>query len=55
MIIQPKTRGFICTTSHPDGCEANVREQIAYVKSQPPLDPDRAPKKVLIVGASTGY
>lgn len=55
MIIEPKTRGFICTTSHPDGCEANVREQIAYVKSQPALDPERAPKKVLVVGSSTGY
>ena len=55
MIIEPKTRGFICTTAHPDGCEANVREQSAYVKSQPALDPERAPKKVLVVGSSTGY
>ena len=34
MIIKPKIRGFICTTAHPAGCEANVREQIAYVKSR---------------------
>lgn len=53
MIIQPKIRGFICITAHPDGCAANVREQIAYVKSQPPLA--RPPKKVLVIGASTGY
>lgn len=53
MIIQPKIRGFICTTAHPEGCAANVREQIAYVKSRPaPADP---PKKVLVIGASTGY
>lgn len=53
MIIQPKIRGFICTTAHPDGCAANVREQIEYVKSQPALA--NGPKKVLVIGASTGY
>ncbi len=53
MIIQPKIRGFICTTAHPEGCAANVREQIAYVKSQPPVT--GGPKKVLVLGSSTGY
>ena len=53
MLIQPKIRGFICTTAHPDGCEANVREQIAYVKSQPRLE--NGPSNVLIVGSSAGY
>jgi len=53
MIIQPKVRGFICITAHPDGCAANVREQIEYVKSQPPLS--NPPKNVLVIGASTGY
>ncbi|MEZ5325108.1 MAG: trans-2-enoyl-CoA reductase family protein [Verrucomicrobiales bacterium] len=53
MIIQPKIRGFICTTAHPDGCAANVRDQIAHVKSQPPLA--NAPKNVLVIGSSTGY
>jgi enoyl-[acyl-carrier protein] reductase/trans-2-enoyl-CoA reductase (NAD+) len=53
MIIQPRIRGFICTTAHPEGCAANVRSQIAYVKSRPPLA--QAPKKVLVIGASTGY
>ncbi len=53
MIITPKIRGFICTTAHPDGCAAHVREQIQYVKSQPPLG--NAPKRVLVVGSSTGY
>jgi len=53
MIITPKIRGFICTTAHPEGCAANVRSQIDYVKSRGPLaDP---PKKVLVIGASTGY
>lgn len=53
MIIKPKIRGFICTTTHPVGCEANVREQIAYVKSKGKLA--NGPKKVLVIGASTGY
>ncbi|MBK1832909.1 enoyl-ACP reductase FabV [Roseibacillus ishigakijimensis] len=52
-VIKPKIRGFICTTSHPDGCAAHVQEQIAYVKSQPKLD--NAPQKVLVIGSSTGY
>ncbi len=53
MIVQPKIRGFICTTAHPDGCAANVREQIDYVKSRPPLE--NCPKNVLVIGSSTGY
>jgi enoyl-[acyl-carrier protein] reductase/trans-2-enoyl-CoA reductase (NAD+) len=53
MIIKPKIRGFICTTAHPAGCEANVREQITYVKSRGELK--NGPKKVLVIGASTGY
>lgn len=52
MIIQPKTRGFICTTAHPEGCKEQVKSQINYVKQQPALD---GPKNVLVVGASTGY
>jgi enoyl-[acyl-carrier protein] reductase / trans-2-enoyl-CoA reductase (NAD+) len=53
MIIAPKVRGFICTTTHPSGCEANVRQQIAYVKSKGQLA--NGPKRVLVIGASTGY
>jgi len=52
MIIQPKVRGFICTTAHPDGCARAVQDQIDWVKRQPSFD---GPKKVLVVGASTGY
>lgn len=53
MIIKPKIRGFICTTTHPVGCEANVKEQIAYTKAQGPIE--NAPKRVLVVGSSSGY
>lgn len=52
MIIQPKTRGFICTTAHPEGCAKQVQQQIDYVKANAPLS---GPKNVLVVGASTGY
>lgn len=52
MIIQPKIRGFICTTAHPTGCAAHVNEEIDYVKSQAPV---KGPKKILVIGASTGY
>ncbi|NRA20999.1 MAG: trans-2-enoyl-CoA reductase family protein [Oceanospirillaceae bacterium] len=53
MIIKPKIRGFICTTTHPEGCLANIRQQIAYVKSNGQIK--NGPKRVLIVGASSGY
>lgn len=53
MIIQPKVRGFICTTAHPVGCAAHVQEWIDYVCSQPALA--IAPRKVLIIGGSTGF
>lgn len=52
MIVKPKIRGFICTSSHPDGCRKNVENQINYVKKQPKVN---GPKKVLVIGASTGY
>lgn len=53
MIVKPKIRGFICTTAHPVGCAQHVQEYIDFVKEQPPLA--KGPKKVVIVGASTGY
>lgn len=52
MIVQPKVRGFICTTSHPVGCEAAVKAQIDYVKSKGKL---KGAKKVLVIGSSMGY
>ncbi len=53
MIVAPKIRGFICTTAHPDGCAKHVAEQIAIVKNRGPIA--KGPKKVLVVGSSTGY
>lgn len=53
VVIKPRIRGFICITAHPVGCAAHVQEQIDYVKEQGPIN--AAPKKVLVIGASTGY
>ncbi len=53
MIIKPKVRGFICINAHPQGCAANVREQIAHVKAQGPVA--GGPRNVLVLGCSTGY
>jgi len=52
MIIQPKTRGFICITAHPDGCAKQVEQQVDYVKAQKKI---AGPANVLVIGASTGY
>lgn len=52
MIVEPKVKGFICTTAHPAGCEKNVLKQIDYVKRNGSID---GAKKVLVIGASTGY
>jgi len=53
MIIQPKVRGFICTTTHPTGCALNVRDQIASTRARGVRSD--GPKNVLVIGASTGY
>ncbi|WP_313189883.1 enoyl-ACP reductase FabV [Sphingobacterium sp.] len=53
MIIQPRTRGFICLTAHPEGAAENIKNQIDYVKSKGEIK--NGPKKVLVIGASTGF
>ena len=52
MIIEPRMRGFICLTAHPDGAAQNVKNQIEYVKSKGKIE---GAKKVLVIGASTGF
>ncbi|MEM1156156.1 MAG: bifunctional NADH-specific enoyl-ACP reductase/trans-2-enoyl-CoA reductase, partial [Pseudomonadota bacterium] len=53
MIIKPRVRGFLCITTHPAGCDANVKRQIDYVKSKGEIA--NGPKNVLVIGSSTGY
>lgn len=52
MIVEPKVKGFICVTAHPEGCKENVKRQIEYAKKQKKRE---CPKKVLVIGCSTGY
>jgi len=52
MIIEPRMRGFICLTAQPKGCEQSVKNQIEYIKSKGPI---AGAKKVLVIGASTGF
>ncbi len=52
MIVTPKVRGFICTTAHPTGCEAEVCRMIDYVKGKPRVN---GAKRVLVIGSSMGY
>jgi enoyl-[acyl-carrier protein] reductase/trans-2-enoyl-CoA reductase (NAD+) len=53
MVIKPRVRGFMCITTHPTGCDANVKRQINVVKANGALE--NGTKKVLVIGASTGY
>ena len=53
MVIKPKVRGFLCTTTHPVGCAENVRRQIEYTHAQGAIE--NGPQRVLVIGASTGY
>ncbi len=54
MIVQPKVKGFMCTTAHPEGCRTAVKNQIEYIKSKPKPETGGY-KKVLVIGASMGY
>ena len=52
VVINPRIRGFICTTSHPEGCAANVRRQIAVAQK---AGPGKGIGNALVLfGASTG-
>ena len=53
MVIKPRVRGFLCTTTHPIGCRENVRRQIDYVRAAGVIT--NGPKRVLVIGSSTGY
>ena len=50
MIIEPKIRGFICTTAHPVGCATNVQRQIDHVVVKGPIPSER--RRVLVLGTT---
>lgn len=70
-VIEPRIRGFICTTAHPAGCASNVNAQIQVARTARPARPAHdehdgqagqagrnngaGPLRVLVIGASTGY
>ena len=54
MIIKPRIKGFVCITAHPSGCLANLRDQVEVASSNK-VEVEGKPKRVLVVGASTGY
>ena len=53
MIVKPRIRGFICTTAHPLGCAANVRQQIDAVQAAGRID--AGVRNALVLGCSGGY
>ncbi len=52
VVINPRIRGFICTTSHPEGCAANVRRQVAVAAK---AGPGKGIGNALVIGSSAGY
>lgn len=50
--MKPRIRGSQCTNAHPEGCRAQVKKQVDYIKEQPKIS---GPKNVLVIGASKGY
>ena len=54
MIVKPRIKGFVCITSHPLGCFENVLDQVTYAENNPTTD-IKKPKRVLVIGSSTGY
>ncbi|WP_423841116.1 trans-2-enoyl-CoA reductase family protein [Vibrio mytili] len=53
MRIEPIIQGVVARSAHPYGCEASIKEQIDYVKQAPQIQ--QGPKRVLIIGASSGF
>ncbi|USD66746.1 enoyl-ACP reductase FabV [Vibrio sp. SCSIO 43136] len=53
MIIKPVIKGVVARSAHPFGCQAAIKQQIEYVQSATPID--TKPKRVLIIGASSGF
>jgi enoyl-[acyl-carrier protein] reductase/trans-2-enoyl-CoA reductase (NAD+) len=53
-VVEPRIRGFISLTAHPDGCAAMVRRQVEQVRDALGDGPATL-GNVLVVGSSTGY
>ncbi|MGR5351216.1 enoyl-ACP reductase FabV [Vibrio sp. DNB22_19_2] len=53
MQIEPIIQGVVARSAHPYGCQAAIKEQINFVKQAPQIK--QGPKRVLIIGASSGF
>ena len=51
-VIEPRIRGFISLTAHPEGCAANVRAQVETIRAAGLAG---RVGTVLVLGSSTGY
>jgi len=51
-VVEPRIRGFLCLTSHPEGCAANVRRMAEVARAD---GPGEGLGRILVIGASTGY
>jgi enoyl-[acyl-carrier protein] reductase/trans-2-enoyl-CoA reductase (NAD+) len=51
-VINPRIRGFLCLTAHPEGCAVNVRRQVAVAKAG---SPGTGIGHTLVVGSSAGF
>ncbi len=51
-VVEPRIRGFICTTAHPAGCAAQVARQVAAARRDPAT---WGGGNLLVIGSSTGY
>jgi enoyl-[acyl-carrier protein] reductase/trans-2-enoyl-CoA reductase (NAD+) len=50
-VVEPKIRGFISLTAHPEGCAMNVRQQVELARTGASGELGNA----LVIGSSTGY
>ena len=56
MIIKQKVMRNVSLTAHPVGCAAYVSEQFDWLDAQEKdIDSKKYPKRVLVIGGSTGY
>ncbi len=54
--MEPKIRGGICMNAHPAGCAEETRLQIEYMEKKFKSEqPATGPRRVLVIGSSTGY
>ena len=51
-VVEPRIRGFISLTAHPEGCAERVRREVDVVRRAGPMPPL---SNVLVIGSSTGY